>query len=575
MKGRSYVAAGIVLAAAATRWWQQRDKLLSQVLDIPPAEYPVTVQRGLRIPMRDGVHLAADLYSPQSAQSFPTVLIRTPYGRTWMPNFYARLFAQRGYHVLVQDVRGRFGSGGEFAPFVDEADDGADTIGWLQDQPWFDGRVATWGQSYLGYVQWALAAKYPDLVQAIMPVIASSRGSHTGSSGTNVPWLDLSVRWMVVLDALDHFPGGHNALAPWYALPRMSPLTQSKLLEEAFLALPLSEADLAAVGAEVPHYRNAVTGSLPPAFAAADVYPQLARVEAAVHLIGGWYDFMLVDLLADYQTLRTAGRNPYLTIGPWTHLARGSGRTSLREGLAWFDATLKGRFDRLRANPVALYLMQAGEWLAYKAWPPPATVVRFYAGMEGTLTGVQPPGTCTPDSFYYDPSDPTPAWAGARFYAPAGRRDNRTLEARSDVRTFTGRPLEADLDVVGPVSATLYVRASGGHADFFARLCDVAPDGASYNVCDGIQRLAPGEGKQQEDGSVRIEVDLGGTAYRFRQGNRLRLQISGGAFPRFARNLGDQDVAGNTPVLRPRVQTIYHDELHPTAINLPIRLGAS
>lgn len=575
MKGRSYLAAGVALAAATTALWQRRDALLARALDIPPADYAVAVRSGLRIPMRDGAHLAADLYSPQRAGSFPTLLIRTPYGRSWMPNLYARLFAQRGYHVLVQDVRGRFGSEGEFAPFVHEASDGADTIGWLRRQSWFIGRVGTWGQSYLGYVQWALASTYPDHVQAIMPIIASSRGPHTGSSSTNIPSLELPVRWMVVLHALDHFPGGNRELAPWYALPRLFPLTQGRILEEAFLALPPSEADLVAVGAEVPHYRNTVNGLLPPEYDAADKHPALDRVEAAVHLVGGWYDFMLPDLLADYRALRVAGRNPYLTIGPWTHLDRGSGRASLREGLAWFDATLKGKPERLRANPVALYLMQANEWLAYDVWPPPATVVSYYPATEGTLTDRRSPELRASNSFCYDPSDPTPAWAGARFYAQAGRRDNRPLEARSDVLTFTSRPLDANLDVVGPVSASLYVRASAGHADFFVCLCDVSPDGASYNVCDGVHRLAPGQGQPQEDGSTRIEVDLGGTAYRFRQGHRLRLQISGGAFPRFARNLGDQNVAGSTSVFRPRVQTIYHDRNHRSAIHLPICRGVT
>lgn len=571
MKRRSTVAAGLFLTAAGL-WWK-RNTLLARVLAIPSPDYHAVVERGIRIPMRDGIHLAADRYSPRAGGTFPTLLIRTPYGRTWMPNLYARLFAQRGYHVLVQDVRGRFASEGEFDPFIHEASDGADTIAWLGSQPWFDGCVGTWGQSYLGYVQWALAASYPQLVQAMMPVVASSRGPYTGSSSSDVPWWELSLRWMVVLDALDHFPGGHAALSPWYAVPRMLPVTQSRILRNAFQVLPLSEADLYAVGAEVPHYRNAVNGSLPPEFDEADMYPQLHRVAASVHLIGGWYDFMLPDLLADFMALRDAGHDPYLTIGPWTHLSRGSGHSSLREGLAWFDAMLKRKHERLRPDPVSLYLIEGDEWLAYDAWPPPSTVVRHYVDTAGTLAPERPQENVAADHFYYDPADPTPALAGARFYAPAGRRDNRPLEARPDVLTYTSAPLADDLDVVGPVSAELYVSASGGHADFFARLCDVTPDGVSYNVCDGIYRLAPGQGESQGDGTVRIQVDMTGTAYRFRRGHRFRLQISGGAFPRYARNLGDQEIAAARPVLQPRVQTIYHDQAHPSAVHLPIRLA--
>jgi uncharacterized protein len=570
-KQSNYLAAGLALGAAAALW-SRRDMLMGRALHVPPPEHPITVYRSLRVPMRDGINLVADRYSPRSDVQFPTILIRTPYGRQWMPNLYARLFAQRGYHVIVQDVRGRFASEGEFEPFIYEASDGEDTVRWLQDQPWFDGRLGTWGQSYLGYVQWALAASHPQLVQAIMPVIASSRGAYTGSS-YGVPWLELSVRWMVVLEALDHFPGGNASLSPWHALPRMMPLTQSRMLDEAFRALPVSEADIFAVGTEVPHFRNAVNGSLPAAFEEADMQRQLRQVDAAAHLIGGWYDFMLPDLLDDYALLRDAGRQPYLTIGPWTHLDRGSGRLSLREGLAWFDAHLKGKQERLRPAPVQLYLLETGEWLDFDVWPPPATTAALYTGAGGVLERVAPEERLSSTRFCYDPADPTPAWAGARFYAPAGRRDNRQLEARDDVVIFTGDPLDRDLDVVGPVSAELYVAAEGGNADFFARLCDVTPDGVSLNVCDGIYRLAPGLGERQDDGSVRIAVDMSGAAYRFRRGHRLRLQLSGGAFPRFARNLGEQEPGAPT-VLRPRVQTVYHDATHPSLLRLPLIAGS-
>jgi putative CocE/NonD family hydrolase len=528
------------------------------------------VSRSLQIPMRDGVRLAADLYSPRGDGPFPTLLIRSPYGRQWMPVMYARLLAQHGYHVLVQDVRGRFGSEGEFAPFVHEAADGVDTVAWMRRQPWFDGRLGTWGQSYLGYVQWALAATEPQAVQAIMPVIASSRGAYTGAL-YGVPWLELTVRWMVVLEAIDHLPGGNGRLSPIYAVTRTIPLTQSRILNGAFHTLPLGEADVYALGREEPQFRQAMSGSPSAERDATDMLPLLPRITAPAHLVGGWYDFMLPDLLADYRALRDAGRRPFLTIGPWTHLDRGSGVVSLREGLAWFDAWLKGKEERLRPNPVELYLLNAGEWLSYDEWPPPATVVPFYAGSNGSLVPERPDAQVASTRFVYDPADPTPALGGARFFAPAGRRDNRPLEARPDVITFTGPPLDADLDVVGPVTAVLYVRAAGGHADFFARLCEVTPDGVSLNVCDGIYRLAPGTGEPQPDGSVRIEVDMVGTAYRFRRGHRLRLQISGGAFPRFARNLGDQDIGAPRHVLRPRVQTIYHDAEHPSALHLPLR----
>lgn len=564
-KWKALLLALTVLGGAAV--YRRRRSLLARWLALPPPRYPAAVERGLRVPTSDGLALAADHYYPASSApsaSFPTILIRTPYGRRLASPFYARPFAERGYHVLVQDVRGRFGSEGKFEPFANEAADGRATVRWLEKQPWFDGRLGTWGLSYVGYVQWALAATAPAAVQALVPSITSSRGLFTGLT-KGAPMLDLPLRWMVLLDALN------NPRRMWRLL---LPSGVDRAVTPAASHLPLSEADLVAVGKEVPFYQEALREKQRQEWAETDYSDRLDRVTAPAHLIGGWYDFMLADLLADYTTLTQAGLRPYLTIGPWIHLDREVNRQALREGLAWFDAHLKGQQNRLRRRPVRVYLMGAGVWQDLKTWPPPAESSRLFLQAHGRLSDRLPQRHAPQDHYLYDPADPTPALGGPLFRNEAGPEDNRPLEARPDVLTYTGPPLIRNVDVIGPVSLTLFASSSLEHTDFFARLCDVHPDGRSINICEGIFRLAPGKGERLADGSVRIEIDMWATAHRFRVGHRIRLQLSSGAHPHYARNLGTGEPLASATEMRVAYQTIYHDADHPSALHLPLWKGS-
>ena len=557
----------LLAALAGAAAYRRRRSLIARWLALPPPRFPVEVERGLTVPTFDGNSLAADHYYPvggASSPSFPTILIRTPYGRRLASPFYARRFAERGYHVLVQDVRGRFGSEGQFEPFVHEAADGQATVRWLEEQVWFDGRLGTWGQSYVGYVQWALAVTAPGTVQALVPSITSSRGFFTALTG-DVPLLDLPLRWLVLLDALDNV---------WRMWRLLLPSGLERAVAPAARHLPLSEADLVAVGTKVPFYREALRERQRQEWVDTDYSDRLAQVTAPAHLIGGWYDFMLEDLLADYAALAAGGQSPYLTIGPWIHLDREVARVALRESLAWFDAHLKGQTDRLRRRPVRVFLMGAGEWRDLDAWPPKAESSCLYLQQNGRLSERLPARHTLPDHYLYDPADPTPALGGPLFRPEAGPQDNRPLEARPDVLTFTGPPLIHEVDVIGPVRLQLFARSSLAYADFFARLCDVHPDGRSINICEGIYRLQPGKGERLEDGSVRVEVDMSATAYRFKVGHRIRLQLSSGAHPHYARNLGTGEPLATATEMRASYQTIYHDADHPSALHLPLWKGA-
>lgn len=550
-----------------------RKQLVARWFDLPPAQHGVALRRNIRVPMPDGVTLATDHYAPRhnggGADSFPTILIRTPYGRALAPAFHARRFAERGYHVLVQDVRGRFGSEGEFEPFVHEQADGLATLSWLQRQPWYNGVAGTWGQSYLAYTQWALATAAPDALNTVFPSLPSSRGAFTGQVD-DAQLLELPLRWMVILDVLHYAPGGQGPFAPWLPFWRLLPRNQDRLLRPVFDHLPLSECDELAIGRKVPHFRRLLDETSVPRLQETDLNGQLDRLQQPIHLLGGWYDFMFGDMMRDYATLCAAGNAPYLTIGPWHHVHPEISGATLREALNWYDAHLKRQPGRLRRKPVKVYVMGAEEWREFDRWPPPLQSTTFYLHDDESLSLHRPKQDAAARGYTYDPRDPTPAVGGPLFYSGAGARDNRDLEARPDVLTYTTAPLEKSLEVIGPVKARLYVSSSLAHTDFFARLCDVFPDGRSINLCDGIIRLYPGKVAPDVDGVLCIEVDMWATAHHFRRGHAIRLQVSSGAHPRFAPNPGTGTLPQSRAELVSARQSIHHDSTHPSALVLPV-----
>jgi uncharacterized protein len=303
----------------------------------------------------------------------------------------------------------------------------------------------------------------------------------------------------------------------------------------------LAEADALAVGAAVPHYQEWLReAAASPYWRERSHDHRLPDVDVPVLMIGGWYDIFLPWQLADYAALRAAGRQPELMIGSWHHGSLGLARASLREGVRFLQAHLHGGSAALATPPVRVQVGGAGDWRDLDDWPPPSRVQEWYLHVDG---GLGPAGAGTDDSagrlFRYDPADPTPAVGGPRLAAQyAGRRDNRRLEARPDVLVYTGAPLLEPLEVVGPVRALVRVRASLPNFDVFVRLCDVEPGGRSVNVCDGLVRVAAGRDGADADGVCKIEVPLWPTAHRFRPGHRVRVQVSGGAHPRWARNPG-------------------------------------
>jgi putative CocE/NonD family hydrolase len=534
-------------------------RLLQRALKLPaPSTRDVVVQRDLRVPMPDGIDLLADRWAPRGGEGLPVALARSPYGRRGaFGTMIARPLAERGYQVVVQSTRGGFGSGGVFDPMRQERADGLATLEWLVAQPWAGDSIVLVGGSYLGYVQWAVADRLPPQVKAMIPHITESALTLEFLRADGMS-LETPFGWGVQV-ALQE--------TRWAVLRQL--LGQGRRTGRALRTLPLNRADVAAVGHRSDYVQNVLAHDADhPHWAEADHRRRVAEVTVPVSSIGGWYDIFLPGQLRDFRALRDAGRPTRLTVGPWTHAAREhileSSGVAVREALDFGLAHARGAQPSERA-PVRLFVMGQDTWRDFESWPPPGYPARrFHLHPDGALSSDAPPESA-PDRYHYDPADPTPAVGGVRMAGDTGRVDNTALEARADVLTYTTAVLDRDVEVIGEVSAEIWFRSSLRHADVFVRLCDVHPDGRSYNVCDGLTSTS------HADELGDVEVRLWPTAHRFRRGHRIRVQVSSGAFPRYARNPGTGEPRATATTLRAADQQVHHDPDHPSAVILPVR----
>ncbi|MEV0150563.1 MULTISPECIES: CocE/NonD family hydrolase [unclassified Nonomuraea] len=530
-------------------------RLIERRLELPP---PLTrdlvVQRDLRVPMPDGVELLADRWAPRAGgEGLPTALIRCPYGRRGpLALVMARPLAERGYQVLIQSTRGGFGSGGAFDPLRQEREDGLATLDWVVRQPWFGDSIVLAGMSYMGYVQWAVADRLPPQVKAMIPQVTESALTLEFLRGDGLS-LETPFGWGVLVAVQER---------RWAMLRQPF---QTRRTRRALATLPLGRADVAAIGRRSDYIQDVLShDAAHPRWAGLDHRHRVAEVTVPVSSIGGWYDVFLPGQLRDFRALQEAGRPARLTVGPWTHATFTN--TAVIEAVEFGLAHARGEEPPHRA-PVRLYVTGEESWRDFASWPPEGYIPRrFHLQPGGALDG-EPPRESEPDRYRYDPADPTPAAGGVRM-SDGGRVDNTALEARADVLTYTTGVLGADVEVVGEVAAEIWFRSSLSHADVFVRLCDVGPDGRSVNVCDGLTSLS-GAGE-----ITRADVRLWPAAHRFRRGHRIRVQVSSGAFPRYARNPGTGEPHATATTLRAADQAVHHDPEHPSAVILPVATTA-
>jgi putative CocE/NonD family hydrolase len=564
-------------------------RILGRLAHLPPAEHTeVEVEHDLPMTTADGAVLLADRLCPVGveATTLPVVLLRSPYGRRQLGPI-GRLIAERGYQVVIQSCRGSFGSQGTWEPFRNEAADGREALAWVSSQPWWSGRLGTFGPSYLGLTQWAVASDPPPFLQAMALHITASRFRdivvYPGGSFT----LETGATWLHLLQ--------HQELG-WRDLIRAQ-IAARRSLGPAYTTLPLAKAEQSVLGREVGFYQDWLDHERPgdPWWDAVDFSRDRSHVPPAT-LVGGWYDIFLPAQVDDYTALVAAGRDARLTIGPYTHASAKGTAMALRDGLEWFDARLRDRPGRLRRHPVRLWVMGSERWVDLPGWPPPSIVQAWYLQAGGGL-GRTPPDISPPDRYRYDPADPTPGTGGPSLNAAsAGGRDQKAREQRRDVLTYTSAPMAVPMTIAGGVDAEVWLRSSLPTTDLFVRLCVVSRKGLSTNLCDGIMRIAPiggnpyataradagedevvatggpewGTAERTADGTIHVRIRMWPTAVTFGRGERVRLQVSAGAHPLFVRNLGSGERLGTGTRLVPVDHEILHDPAHPSAVRLPL-----
>jgi putative CocE/NonD family hydrolase len=550
----------------------------------------VTVEFDVPALMRDGVTLRANVYRPHGDGPWPTLLTRLPYGKD-DPLFSAWLdpvqVARKGFMLVVQDTRGRHASEGEWVPFKYEREDGYDTVEWAARLPGSNGRVGMHGCSYFGNTQWMAAIEQPPSLAAIAPALTWSepldgllaRGGAL-ELGVVVPWtLGTGAAHLGRMGVPDDELGGRiETLIDDY----------DRLRSDGYWDLPVD--DMAVLRRnDVPDLGTVSMLSDPDVPSWCRVVGRHERVTVPSFHIAGWYDLFVQGTLDGYVAMAEQGRPVRLVVGPWSHQLPGAdpvgaqsfglrasrvGSAGQAEGdvndamLAWFHRHLADEpVVDAGELPVRIFVMGRNEWRDEATWPlARARDERWQLNADGGLSPAAPASEAEPSAFVYDPADPVPTLGGQVEMSPSfpnGPFDQAPVEARADVLVFTSEPLDRDLEVTGRVRVVLHAESSAPSTDWVARLCDVHPDGRSFNLLDGIVRLDAGADTLQ-----RVEIDLWSTSNVFLAGHRLRVHVTSSSFPRWDRNLntGDQ----SDPRFQTARQRVHHDAEHPSWIELPV-----
>lgn len=597
-------------------------------------KFQVVVAKNVMVPMRDGVKLATDVYMPARGGAvapgkFPVLVSRTPYGKnpaSDLPDWenVAYRFAQLGYVVVVQDCRGRYNSQGTFYIDVNEGRDGYDTVEWAAGQPWSNGKVGTYGGSYLAQAQNAMAVLRPPHLAAMFIMVGTSNyfddGAYRGGAFTLLHNLVYPMILASTSQEAQRDPGlrtamlqaTHEDLGGWLrAYPyraNASPLLVSPVNERWFEDF-----------VQHPTYddywkQNGFNFEI-----AYNKYP-----DVPIYFLSGWYDLFERGTLHNYMGLAARHKSPTkLLMGPWVHGIgpRASGDVDFGpvagvdlvwEQQRWFDQVLKGdHAGILEEPPVRLFIMgggagtrtekglmeDGGGWLATTAWPPPAASSRaYYLHEDGSLSD-QLPADEAPSSYSFDPQHPVPTIGGqidsGKDLSPDGPRDQKCtlkifgcdndlpLSSRRDVLVFQTPRLASDVVIAGSVTVDLWISSSAPDTDFTAKLVDVAPPSRDYpwgyamNLADRIIRVSSGDDvatrRLLKPSEIRkVTIDLVGVANRFETGHRIRVDVSSSNFPFFDVNPNTGERPSDWTHEATAVNTVYHDRVRPSHVNLPI-----
>jgi uncharacterized protein len=570
-----------------------------------PGYSGVTVEHDVPARMRDGVTLYADVYRPAKPGRYPVILFRHPYDKTPVASLtyaHAAWYASHGYVVVNQDVRGRHASEGRWYPFEHEADDGEETVEWAARLPGSNGRVGMLGFSYYGATQLQAALRRPPSLMCICPGMTGSQYFDGWTYNHGAFALAFAASWATFL-AIGEARRRRDAVA-------------TAAMHRAFVEgmnlygyLPLRDYPPLAGNDLAPYFRDWLEHSTYDEYwRRFSIDTDYSRLDVPALHVGGWYDVFLSGTVGNFQGLRTGARSETsrsrqkLLVGPWYHIPwtpmpgsvylgpLASNQTVNDWQMRWFHQFLKEEDTGVLDAPVTIFVMGDNVWRDEKDWPPAGTrFVDYYlhsGGLANSATGdgrldPEPPGNESPDLFSYDPYFPVPSVGGHSCcfpnVAPMGMEPQGLPEAFNSVLVYTSPPLTRDVTVIGPVTATLYAASSAVDTDFTVRLCDVWPDGRSFNIQEGIVRARYRESLSHPrlitpNEIYEYRIDLGPTANVFRAGHHIRVDVSSSDFPQWDRNLNTGGPLGAETLDRAVVanQAVLHEGRYPSRITLPI-----
>ncbi|MBI4763487.1 MAG: CocE/NonD family hydrolase [Deltaproteobacteria bacterium] len=567
----------------------------------------IRIDRDIPMKTRDGITLYADIYRPDNQEKHPAILVRTPYNKLNSADseyLSAVDGAFAGYAFVIQDTRGRFASEGQFFPGGQEGQDGYDTVEWVASEPWCDGQVGMFGASYLGRNQWQTAMEAPPQLKAIAPQITTAGPlSETRMSG-HIEW-EQSISWFATMavDMIDKLEKQGKDV--------------SKMRESVTWALfhPLEVSSYLPIK-EIPYFNfEGISQGFQPERVEAilalfkteeGLYWDYSRVKVPCFHASGWYDLFSGSLFTNFLNMRRKGgsdlarKGQHAFCGPWVHaryllpyagdlhfgpLARGISSFAKEHHIAFFDKYMKG--ENIEIPAVRYFVIGLDQWKKAEEWPLSQTDwQRFYlhsGGRAQTASGDgllsrEDPANEPPDIFIYDPLNPVPTLGGRNL--PTGRLvpgpiDQTPIEKRHDVLCYTTPELKADMEITGPLKLHLFASTSVRDTDFTAKLINVYPNGAAYNLAEGQIRaryrksllkpelVTPGE-------VVEYIIDLAATSVLFRKGHRIRLDITSSNFPRIDRNMNTGNPFAQDAKGIPAMQTIFHESAYASYIDLPV-----
>jgi len=567
--------------------------LLSALFIMTAYAQEVITEYNVPMKTRDSVILRAEIYRPNKEGKFPVIVERTPYDKRAETGFGPKVAAQ-GYIFVVQDVRGRWASDGDWYPMIHESNDGYDCIEWAATLPYSNGKVGMWGGSYVGATQMLAAIAAPPHLVCIMPyVTASNYHAHWVYQGGAFTQL-LNQAWSTALsiNTLERRVG-KDAIPSHWDMKR--PLIDYPMLDVGSSA---GLADYYYEWLEHPNYDDYWKGC--------SIEEHFKQIQVPALNIGAWYDIFQDGSLRNYIGIKSQGgsevarKGQRLVMIVGGHAGAGPkvgevdfGNNSVLDiwelGLRWYDYWLKGIDNGLGGEkPVRIFVMGKNIWRDEDDWPVSrAKPARYFLHSDGKANSLNGDGTLSakvplaenPDSYVYDPTDPVPTTGGPTlgdFHFPPGPFDQRSVESRGDVLVYSTPAFKEDVEVTGPITLEIYASSSAFDTDFTGKLIDVSPDGYAKNLTEGILRARYRNSTEKatlmNPGEIyKLTIDLWSTSNVFLAGHKLRVEISSSNFPRFDRNLNTgADIGSSSTQIQKAKNVVYHDREHASALVLPV-----